>query len=577
MGRTTHTLLGAKAKQAILDGVNAIVAPVQKTLGPNGINALLYRTFNRGSRITNDGWTVAETQEPKNPFVRLAAQSFKESCRRTNERVGDGTTTTVVVAGKLFNDVYKILSENQSALTAKTTSKSSPMAIKKTILKEAEKIKEQVLKASKKVKSLEELEKIATVSVEDEDLGKIIAKMAWETGVDGFIDVVEGYKGEIETEVIKGMRFPAKVAAKAFVNNPNRYEMVATDCPVLITNYALDNVAEFIDAFKEINRKTSKLIVIAPSFSENVLVNMVAAVKQGFFLYPVAVPSLRTDQFDDLSVYCGAKFIDKAKGNKLKNARPEDLGFLEKLIVKDTEAKEEAVATGGAGTKNEPSPITKDDVGFNNKDEAKLTPIQERINILKGQLAETKQEQFKKLLQRRIASISSAVGVIRVGDSTEASSLYRKLKIDDAVYACKAALRGGYVKGGGLCLKELADKLPEDNILKGALVAPYEQIQSSFDGGLEIPDTVIDPAECVYYAVEFATSVVSNLITVDVITIEDEDPIHGEAEFEIAKAIKAYDRTQKIHFGQLKENQEEVDKDMYGGFTPDEFEYLNRD
>ena len=225
------------------------------------------------------------------------------------------------------------------------------------------------------------MEKIAIVSVEDAELGKIIAKMAWEVGVDGFIDVVEGYKGEVETEVIKGMRFPAKVAAKAFVNNPARYEMVAQDCPVVVTNYAMDNASTFAVAFQGLNKKTSKIIVIAPLFSENTLVQMVNATKQGYFFYPVLAPSLRTDQFEDLAVYCGAKFIDKSKGNKLQNLRLEDCGFIEKIVVKDTELKEDAVVTGGGGAQQQMKITKKEEV---NTAEFK-TKVEERIDILKGQ------------------------------------------------------------------------------------------------------------------------------------------------------------------------------------------------
>src|SRR3990167_3068550 len=161
---------------------------------------------------------------------------------------------------------------------------------------------------------------------------------------------------------------------------------------------------------------TSKVIVMAPSFSENVLVNMVNATKSGYFFFPVLVPSLRTEQFEDLAIYCGATFIDKNKGRNLRTIGQHDLGFLQKLIIKDTEAKEDAVATGGKGTLEEMKSKKEDgkEVLY------QTSTIKERIETLKGQLAETRQEQFKKLLERRIASMASAVGIIRVGDSTEA-------------------------------------------------------------------------------------------------------------------------------------------------------------
>lgn len=569
MGRTTKTITGAKALETLLLGVNTIYTVVKATFGPEGRSALLYRTMNRGNRMTDDGVTVAECQEPKNPFVRMVAQTFKEACKRTVEKVGDGTTCTTILGGKLFNEIYKQLDESQNAFS----SKKSVVSLKKEILAEAEKVKEAIKLATKKIKTLKELEKVSIISVKDEELGKMIAKMAWDVGVDGFIDVVEGYKGEIETEVIKGMRFPAKVPAKAFVNNSARYEMVATDCPILVTNIGFDNVADFAQSLNEIGKTTSKIIIVAPSFSENSLVNFVNATKTGYFIYPVLAPSLRTEQFEDLAIYCGATFIDKNKGKKLQNLKQEDIGFIEKIVVKDSETKEDAIITGGKGTKIEEQSINRKE----SEEPKTQSLVEERIEILKSQLVEIKQEQFKKLMERRIASMASAVGVIRVGDSTQASSLYSKLKIEDAVYACKAALKGGYVKGGGLCLKEIADTMDDTNVLKTTLLEPYNTIQESVEGGVVIGDDIIDPADAIYYSVEHSTQVVANLITVDSITCEEEDPITGEGEFEIARMIKEYIINDKLNKGQITEGQTEAYRDSLGGMNSYEYEISNRD
>lgn len=561
MVRPTKTISGKKALEALRRGVNAIYEPVRATFGPEGRNALLYRTMNRGNRITNDGVTVAECQEPKDIHVRMAAQTFKEACKRTAEKVGDGTTGTAIIGGKLFNEMYNILDESQNLLSIK--GKRGVMTLKREILASAAIVKEKIRASAKKVETLEELEKIATISVENPALGKIIAKMAWEVGIDGFIDVVEGYKGEVETETIKGMRFPAKVGAKFFVTNPSRYEMVIENCPIIITNIGLDNVSRIAQMFNDLNKATSKVIVVAPAFSTDVLVNFVNAAKTGYFIYPVAAPSLRTEQFEDLATYCGAKFVDSAKAAKLENIRPVDLGMLEKIVVKESENKDDAVITGGKGTKEQP-----------NQQE---TAVEQRIAVLKGKMGEMKQENFKKMLERQIASMASAVGIIRVGDSTQANSLYLKLKIEDAVYACKSALRGGYVPGAGVCLKEIADTLPEDDLLKISLCAPYDQIQNSVDGGFAVDDNVIDPADAIYYAVEHATQVVANLITVDTITAEIEDSSPGEGEQSIARVLMEYVIADKIAKGQIKEGEEEMWRDSMGGLTDEEFGIVNRD
>lgn len=571
MSQPTKTLLGAKARKAVYAGVNSISVPVSMSYGPQGKNALLFRTYNRGSRITNDGYTISECQESKDPFINLAAVTFKEACKRTNERVGDGTTTTAVIGGRLFNDCYKLLSENHSEFLPGM----GVMTLKKRILESTAKVKEAIKVSATKVETLEDLEKIAIISVEDIELGKTIAAMAWQVGVDGFIDVVEGHKGEIETEVIEGFRFPAKVAAKVFVNNPARYEMLMEDCPVLLTNYAMDNIRDFIEPMKNIKGITGKLIIIAPSFSENVLLEFVAVQKANFVIHPVAVPSLRIDQFEDLAIYCDAKFIDKNKGKLLRNALSTDLGFIGKLIVKDTESREDAVATGGKGAFEVNTPVF-DDIETDSEGKKKMirdnfsSPVKDRIATLKGQLSETHQESFKKLMERRIASMASAVGVIRVGDSTQASSLYRKLKIEDAVYACKAALRGGFVKGGGLCLKEIAETLDDNDIIKNALLEPYRNIQASVEGGIEIGPDVIDPMEGVYYAVEHASGVISNLVTVEIITAEVEDTNPGDGYMAIARALNEFVITDKINKGQLRENEAEMFRDSMNGLTYEE-------
>lgn len=560
--KNTKTLMGEQARVKIVEGVRAIYEPVRRTLGPHGRSALIYRTHNRGSRITDDGVTVAEVQEPKDPHTRLVADTFKEMCKRTVEKVGDGTTTTAVIGGKLILDGIVKLG-GASTMTAKGTGTSAKQ-LHDELLTGGEKVKEQVKARAVSIGSLEDLERVAVISAKDEKIGKVVAKMSWEVGVDGHIDVVEGYKGEIETDVIKGMRFPAKVPAKVFVNNPKRYEMVAENCPVLVTNYPFDNGGDVAPLLSKLNQQTSKIIVIAPSFSQNVLLNMVSAFKEGYHIFPVAVPGLRTEQFEDLAVFCDANFCDKNKGGRLSTLTLNDCGRLEKLIVKDTDAREDAVATGGRGTLEM--------LGSTDGEAMRPTSkVAERIAVLKEQVKEQKEENFKKLLERRIASMAAAVGVIRVGDSTNASALFWKLKIEDCVYACKAALRGGYVKGGGLCLKEIAEELlPEGDMLRDALIHPYTLIQHSVAGGIEIGDEVIDPAEAIYYAVEHATDVAAKLLMVDVLTPEIDEASTGDATMAVARMMGEVVVSTKRYLGQLNESQEEAERDRLQGLTIDE-------
>lgn len=553
--KSTLWLKDKEALDAIKRGVDLIFEPVRRTLGPEARTTLMFRTYNRGPRFVDDGHYTAEAMIPSDPFEKLASEAYKEAIMRTNRKVGDGTSSTNQVAGTLFREIYnRLYAKNQGYSSVKSNPNSGMMAMKREILAEAAKVCELVRKASKPIKNLADMEKISAISLgEESELSKKIAELCFNAGPDGFIDVVEGYKNEVEVEAVEGVRFYAKTCAKVFVNKPERYEMVVDDCPVLITNHRFDN--DVLARYVVQKVGGTKLIVIAPDFSDAVLVNMVLAQKNGTFIWPVKAPSLRTEQMEDLACYFDARLIDKNSGGKLQMVVESDLGLVERLIVKDAETREDAIALGGRGAKGD--------------------AVKKRIETLRGQLAETREPQFQKLMERRIASLASAGGVIRVGSPTDAESLPLKLKVEDVVYACRAALKGGYVKGGGLCLKEIAEELPEGHILKVALTSPYQQIQENAGGTLAIGKDVIDPADAVYYTVEYACSVVSSLITVGNIIAEEPEIQQGQGEKDIARAIQGYTYAFKKERGILTENEKLMANDMRGGLTDDEATLLN--
>ena len=513
MIKKTKVAVGAKVPEIILQGVNAIYDAVKLTLGPKGGNALLYGIYGGSPRITNDGVTIAECIEPKDELVNQVAQSFKEACKKTNEKAGDATTTTTVIAGALVNDILKTVTA--TGLIGKQKS-NDVMQIRKDLMEAVVTVVDEIKKRAITVKALEDLEKIAIVSVENEQLGKTIAGIVYKIGVDGFVDVTEGYNGIIEHEVIEGMRFPAKVPAKAFVNNPAKYEMVMVDCPVLVTNYSLDNVNDTAELVNRIGLK--KLAILAPSFSDQVLIELVKAAKEAnVFIFPVKVPSLRTEQFDDVCAYFGARFVNKDNGVTLRAVTSEFLGFVDKLVVKDVDAREDAIALGGKGSKSD--------------------AIANRIADLRQAISATKVSSHRKLIERRIASLASAVAVVKVGAISDAETKYLKLKVEDAVYACKGALEEGYVKGGGLCLKEIAESLPR-TILTDALIAPHLQILDNAGvDEMEIPEFIIDNAKAVRLAVEHAVSVVAHLITTKIIVAEADDGTPADGYNNIAKQL----------------------------------------
>ncbi len=557
MDKNTKTLLQEKARKKILAGVNAIYIPVAKTLGPKGKNALIPRTMNRGPRNTNDGVSISENIIPKDPHEKLVAEFFKEGAMKNKWTVGDGTTSTTIIGGHLVNSVFRGLPTDDIPELGKSNIHSDTMAIRREIKEAKVKVIEEIEKRKQEIKTLNDLKKIAFISIEDKKLGDIVAEMVWELGVDNYIDTVEGYKGEIETDKTFGCRFPARVPAKAFVNKPDIYSMVAEECPVFLTNYKLDNpstVAQLINNNLQIK---SKIIIIAPDFTDSVLIMFHKARKNGLFVFPVKVPALRTEQFEDLAVYTGARFIDKNTGGKLENTTTLDLGFVDKIVVKDTDNRDDAVLIGGKGEKTK---------------RGKGNLVTERAEMLKNQMKEAKNNLTKESLKRRIANLSSAVGVIRVGASTDAEILYLKLKIENGVNSCKASLKSGFVKGGGLCLKEIAEELPK-NILTETLKEPYNQIQKN--GTVKIGKDVIDPAEVVKLSVEHGVSIAQQLITTDILVAEVDEMTDAEGNMNIAKALGQLTYFWAKERGMLKESEEEAEKDRAKAFENAMFEDID--
>lgn len=549
----TKIIFNNEAKQKILKAVNRVYDAVRMSFGPQGANALIYGLYGRPMRLTNDGVTIADVIVPKDEFEYLVNAAFVDAAKKTNQKVGDGTTLTTIIGGKLINDIFSQINDDVFASAIESKS-NGPITIKKKLLETMQIVVEKLKQLSKPIETEEDLEKIAIVSIENKEIGKVVANMAWKVGQGGFIDVVEGHKGEIETELTEGARFPAKPCGKIFINRRERFEMVAEDCPILLTNFNI-NKAIFGNFFTTYKVKT-KIVIIANDFTEQALIAMANLNIQNkeMIFYPVKVPSLRTEQYEDIAVYCGAKFFNKDAGDRPDFLQEQDLGFLTKFIVKDSEAREDAVAIGGKGLQKREIRIGK------GKEVVDESYVEQRIKILQSQVEETKEESHKNLLRRRIAGLASATGVIRVSSLSEAETYYMKKKIEDGVYACKAALEEGYVQGGGLALKQIAETLPDDDLLKPALFQPHKQLQENA-GGIDIGDDIIDPTKAIRLALEHAVSVVANLATVNVIIPEERDKNPAEGYERIADAINLFSAYQAKHLGLIKQGEFEVERD----------------
>ena len=558
----TPVIYDNKARAKVLSGINKIYDAVKMSMGPQGGNALLYGLYSRPYRITNDGFTIAEVIELKDPHEKLAVEAFKDAAKRTNREAGDGTSATTVIAGKLLNDIIPMISKISNTasfergLQKSKGEKKGVMEIKKELSETCKTVIEKLKDKSTKIKTEEELKRIATISVEDEEKGEMISKMAWKVGTGGYIDVVEGIKEEIESEIIEGARFPAKVCGEVFVNNPSQYQMVTENAPVILTNYTVDK--KIMETFMTKLEGLPKMIIIAPDFEEATLVIMAEInLKHKNLIYaPVKVPSLKTVQFEDVAVFTGARFLNKDQGDKCENITNADLGFLSRLVVKKADIREDCVALGGKGTeKRSLKGVTDKEMVVDQ------TPVEKRIKELKSQIENTREEGQKNLLRRRIAGLASSVGIIRVGCESEGETYYWKKKIEDAVYACKSALEEGYIRGGGLELKEIAEDLPEDNLLRAALIAPYEQIQENAGGDLEITKEIIDPTKAIRCAVEYAVSVSANLATVKVMIPHERERTPVEGNIAIAAALHKLAYWWAVEKGIIDENDREIQKD----------------
>jgi chaperonin GroEL len=527
MNKITKVKIGKEARRTLLNGVNAVYNIVKRTLGPAGENVMIYGTYGRDPRITNDGVRIAGCIELADENENDSAKRFVESSRKTNERVGDGTTSTIVLAGYLINEILS--KDNSSSIL--TSNPQKPIELRKQINEAKDKVVELIKKASKKVETKEELEKIATISVEDEKLGKIVADIVWQTGVDGFVDVVEGYSEEIETEVIKGMKFRAKYASPFMITDVEHKEMILEDIPTIVTNTAIESPQMLQKILA--NLKKTRLVIFAPSFSKKVIEEVYKAMSQSkgqFQLFCVKCASLTTEELEDLAVYTDSRLFNKELGDNIELIQPNHLGLAYKLVVNE----QEGIIIGGRGN------------------------AEQRIEVLKAELKKQKTEMFKKKIERRIASINSTVGVIKVGASTQAEIIYLKDKLEDAQYACLASLQEGYVKGGGLCLKEIAEELGEDNILYNTLQATYNQIQDNAGGELEITDDVIDPAKVVRLSVEHSMSLASSFVTLGGIVSEERERTQYDGlnevsnELEMANKIKVREKGLKDDWEQIK-------------------------
>lgn len=417
-------LFDEKARQAIKRGIDQLASAVKITLGPKGRNVALGKSFG-GPQITNDGVTIAKEIELEDKFEDMGAELAKEVASKTNDAVGDGTTTSVVLMQAIINEGLKY-----------TTAGVNVVALRRALEEGRDEVVLELKKMSKPIKSKEEVEHVATISAESKELGKIIAEAIEEVGKDGAVTVEESQGTGIEKEVVEGMQFDRGYVSPYMITNAERMEAVIEDPYIVITDKKISSIQDMVPLLEKLVKTGKKeVVIIAEDVEGDALATLVVnRLRGGLNALAVKAPGFgdrRKEMLEDIAVVTGGKVISEEVGLKLENVDLSMLGRARR-VVSD---KDNTTIVGGKGKKED---------------------IEKRIKQIRSQIEKTTSEYDREKLEERLAKLSGGVAVIRVGAATETEMKYIKLKIEDAVAATKAALAEGIVPGGGVALFKAA-------------------------------------------------------------------------------------------------------------------------
>ncbi len=453
------------ARQALAKGVNLLAKAVVTTLGPKGRNVAIDRKWG-APNVVHDGVTVAKEIELEDPFENMGAQLVKEAASKTNDVAGDGTTTATLLARCLVNEGLK-----------NVTAGANPMILKKGIDLGVAKVVQQLKTMSKKIKNKEEIEQVATISAQNDQIGKLIAEALGKVGKDGVVTVEEGRGLSMEIEYKEGMEFDKGYASPYFVTNADRMEAEIDDPYILITDKKISAVSDLLPFLENFVKVSKNLVIIADEIEGEALATLVVNKLRGTFnVLAVKAPGFgdrRKEMLSDIAVLTGGKVISEDTGAKLENVSLEDCGRADKVWSD----KENTRIIGGKGS---------------------ASAIKARIAQLRREIEESTSDFDKEKLQERLAKLAGGVAVINVGAATEIELKEKKERVNDAVAATKAAIEEGIIAGGGVAylrarkvLAELREKVTDQeeriglDILNKALEEPIKQIarNSGADSG----------------------------------------------------------------------------------------------
>ena len=457
-----NIVFGEDARKALQMGVDKLANAVKVTLGPKGRNVVLDKKYG-APLITNDGVTIAKEIELDDPFENMGAQLVKEVSVKTNDAAGDGTTTATVLAQALIAEGMKNVAAG-----------ANPMVVKKGIKTAVDTAVNSIVNNSKKVSCSEDIARVATVSSGDEVIGKLIAEAMEKVSADGVITVEESKTAETYTEVVEGMQFDRGYITPYMVTDSDKMEAVIDDALLLITDKKISNIQEILPLLEQIVGAGKKLVIIAEDIEGEALSTLIVNKLRGTFTcVAVKAPGFgdrRKEMLRDIAILTGGEVISEELGLELKDANLSQLGSARQVKV----TKENTVIVDGAGDADE---------------------IKDRIAQIKNQIVDTTSEFDREKLQERLAKLSGGVAVIKVGAATEIEMKEKKLRVEDALSATKAAVEEGIVAGGGVALlnaipavAEAAEKCEGDEktgvkIVLKSLEAPIRQI--AFNAGIE--------------------------------------------------------------------------------------------
>ena len=523
-------IFGEEARKALQAGIDKLSNTVKITLGPKGRNVVLDRKYG-APLITNDGVTIAKEIELEDAFENMGAQLVKEVATKTNDVAGDGTTTATLLAQALVREGMKNVAAG-----------ANPMIVRRGIQKAVNAAVEAVKANSKPVNGSDDIARVATVSADDALIGKFIAEAMDKVTADGVITVEESKTAETYSEVVEGMQFDRGYISPYMVTDTDKMEAVIDDAVILITDKKISNIQEILPLLEQVLQAGKKLVIIAEDVEGEALATLLVNKLRGTFTcIAVKAPGFgdrRKEMLQDIAILTGGEVITSDLGLELKDTCLDQLGIARQVKI----SKENTIIVDGAGESDS---------------------IKARIMQIKSQIETTTSEFDREKLQERLAKLSGGVAVIKVGAATETEMKEKKLRIEDALAATKAAVEEGIVAGGGVALinaissvekllenADIADEKTGIKIVLRALEEPVRQIATNagLEGSVIVENIktsgkigygfnfateeyadmmsagIVDPTKVTRSALQNAASVASMVLTTETLVAEKKDP-----------------------------------------------------